>query len=142
MKLQPDSFSCGVYAVMNAAKALGINLRRKDIIKYSGTTKTRGTNEKGIINTIINNKLKYMDFNYPEQTAFYFLNSALNEGRPVILCVDEYDHWCTIIGKLNNKYILFDSLNKEESGIEIVKRRELTKRWKYRNRFYGIVVSR
>ena len=31
MKLQPDDFSCGIYAIINAAAALGIELKKKNI---------------------------------------------------------------------------------------------------------------
>ena len=151
MKLQNNSYSCGVYAVMNAAKCLGIDLPRKKIVQYSGTTKN-GTSERGIIRTLRRNKFIAHEFEFSsysydnnKKRAIRILKNSLRNSNPVILCVDKNNHWCTVIGMLGNKFILFDSdmdlENKKEHGTQIVKENELVERWANYKNFYGIRVS-
>jgi ABC-type bacteriocin/lantibiotic exporter with double-glycine peptidase domain len=144
MKLQNNSYSCGVYAVLNAARCLGIVLTEKKILKYSKTT-NNGTDEKGILNAIVKNNMQGEEFNvYDEYLAFESLNKALKNDNPIIIYLDREEHWCTVIGRMNSKYIVFDSdkdpINKKEHGVQILSKSELKKRWIAKNSFYGIVV--
>ena len=144
MKIQPDSFSCGVYAVMNAARALGVFLKRKDIIKYSKTTK-QGTTEKGVIRALEKLKFCVDTFCLPYISAFPNLQNLLRRNNPVIIYLPREEHWCTVIGMIGDNFILFDSdmdlENKKEHGTQIVKENELVERWANYKNFYGIRVS-
>jgi len=151
MKLQNNSYSCGIYAIMNAAKCLGIDLPRKKISQFSGTKKN-GTSEKGIIKSLRKNKFTAQEFEFSSTSydnnkyrALRNLKSSLRNGNPVILCVDKNSHWCTVIGMLGGKFILFDSdidaENKREHGTQIVKENQLVERWASYKNFYGIRVS-
>lgn len=151
MKFQKDSYSCGVYAVMNAAKCFGIDLKRRDITKYSKTTRENGTSEKGILKALDGNGMVGEDFTFDKseaQDAFELLDEVLAGPcvNPVILSVDNDNHWCTLIGKIGNKYILFDSdrskYNKEENGIHVISQSELDNYWKsQRSKYYCIIVD-
>lgn len=151
MKFQKDSYSCGVFAVMNAAKCLGIDLKRRSITKYSKTTKENGTNEKGILRALSNNGMVGEEFTFKEEQvdeAFEVLDNVLVGAslNPVILSVDNDNHWCTLIGKLGYKYILFDSdrskYNKEENGVHVLTKEELEAYWKSStNKYYCIIVD-
>lgn len=151
MRFQKDSYSCGVYAVMNAAKCLGIDLKRRDITKFSKTTKEKGTSEKGILKALAGNGMLGEEFSfnsYEREMAFEILDNVLVGPcvNPVILCVDNDDHWCTLIGKLGNKYILFDSdrskYNKEENGIHVITVDELESYWRSsKDTYYCIIVD-
>lgn len=146
MKLQNDSFSCGVYAVMNAARCFGIILSKKKILKHSNTSYRNGTNEKGILNALQNNNLAGKPFTVYEFVAFDKLNKSLKNDNPVIIYLPKEEHWCTVIGRMNDKYVIYDSdnasWNKREHGVQILTKEELKKRWKAERSFYGIIVSK
>ena len=152
MKLQPDKFSCGVYAVMNAAICLGVRLTPKKVLKYSNTTK-KGTSEVGVKNALLGNKLSYKEFTYKDSDlplnklkAIIELSSAIANGTPAILCVDKWDHWIVVVGKIGTNYVIFDSdstrKNIKENGTYVLTIEELTKRWLFNDGYYGIVVSK
>ena len=145
MRIQPDSFSCGVYAVMNAARALGVVLKRKDIVKYSKTTK-QGTTEKGVIRSLEKLKFSVDTFCLPYISAFPNLQNLLRKNNPVIIYLPREEHWCTVIGMIGDNFILFDSdnekYNAKEHGVQILSAEELAERWEDRTYYYGIVVSK
>jgi ABC-type bacteriocin/lantibiotic exporter with double-glycine peptidase domain len=148
MKLQNDSFSCGIYAIINAAKCFDIHLTKKDVVKYSNTTRKNGTSEKGIIRALKNNNFNADDFKFFYKTcALKKINEELENSNPVIISVDNDNHWCVLVGTLGKKYIVFDSdgakYNKLESGIQLVTVSDLVERWANRNKeFYCIIVSK
>jgi ABC-type bacteriocin/lantibiotic exporter with double-glycine peptidase domain len=130
---------------MNAARAMGIHLTRRKIAKFSNTT-LEGTTEQGI-----KNALRNLDFKIKELTGSgdygLFLRKvdlSLKKNRPIILCVDKYAHWVTIIGKIGEKYIVFDSSyekkNKKLNGVHILSDEELIKRAIHNTAYYGIIV--
>lgn len=145
MKLQPDSFSCGVYAVMNAAKALGVDLRRKDIVKHSKTSKN-GTTEKGILRALKGNKFTVATFSLPYIRALPKLKECIEKNNPVIIYLPKEEHWCTVIGMIGDSFILFDSDNElhnaKEHGIQILSAEGLAERWEDGTYYYGIAVSK
>lgn len=146
MRLQTDSYSCGVYAIINAARCLGIDLKRRNITKFSKTTKESGTSEKGIINALkYNNLLASPSILECELDAFKTLKSSLQQNKPAIISVDNDSHWCVVIGTLGEEYIIFDSdyskNNKKENGIHILSSSKLNDRWANKGKYYCIVVS-
>jgi ABC-type bacteriocin/lantibiotic exporter with double-glycine peptidase domain len=144
MKIQPDSFSCGVYAVMNAARALGVVLKRKEIVKHSKTSK-QGTTEKGVIRALKKHKFKVDTFSLPYIRAMPMLMDCINKNKPVIIYLSKEEHWCTVIGMIGDNFILFDSDNEihnvKENGVQILSAEELAERWEDRTYYYGITVS-
>lgn len=149
MKLQRDSYSCGVYAIMNAAKCFGIDLKRRDITKYSKTSREKGTNEKGVIDALDGNGLHGEDFifhKYERIEAYELLDEVLaGPGiNPIILSVDDDNHWVTLIGKLGSKYIIYDSdgskWNREENGVQLLTTSELEERWRSKKHTYYCII--
>lgn len=149
MKLQRDSYSCGVYSVMNAAKCFGINLKRRDITKYSNTNREKGTNEDGILNALDGNGLhgECFIFRKDEHIEAYELIDEVLAGpgvNPIILAVDDDNHWVTLIGKLGSKYILYDSdngkNNRDENGVQLLTYNDLEERWRSKKHTYYCIV--
>ncbi len=56
------------------------------------------------------------------------------EGRPAVLCVDQWDHWVAVIGVVGDRVVMQDSANTkdniEQNGIHLMTKSELIKRWK------------
>lgn len=148
MRLQRDSFSCGVAVIINAILCFGKIVSEKQVRKFSNTTKELGTDEKGILNALkhlgFRGEEYYLSKNWTEDALY----EALSFGWPVIICVDNLDHWCCVIGHMANKYVVFDSLNsksnKKENGTYVLTPNQLRKRWKSKDdgSYYAIVVKK
>lgn len=146
MIIQPDKYSCGIYAIMNAAMVLGRYLTRRKIAKFTNTT-LQGTSEEGIKNALKNLgfKIKELSGHGDYKSLLRKINLSLKKNKPIILCVDKYAHWVTVIGTFGDKYIIFDSSyekkNKAVNGVHILDESEFLKRAIHNTAYYGIVVS-
>ena len=152
MKLQRyDHPWCGPAALQNALRALGLFIRQEELVHLCGTTED-GTDEKGLIKAL--NRLPvdfYPIYDFKRLSALSSLDASLSCGEPVIICVDDWDHWVVVIGKLGTRYLIFDSTNdswnREEQGCWSVDADTLIKKWRCSDEhadgeapFYGITV--
>jgi ABC-type bacteriocin/lantibiotic exporter with double-glycine peptidase domain len=147
MRFQRDGHSCGVLAILNAAKAIGVRLSEREIRKHSGTT-TDGTTQHGILNALERLGLKGTEIKQTDKDeAFASVIDAVDEGKAVILAVEEDQHWVAGIGTCGKRLVTFDSWNSKdnvaEAGVEVWDARTLRKWWtKVDGQFYGIIVER
>lgn len=81
--------------------------------------------------------------------AWAFVRSNVSEGRPCLLCIDQWRHWVAVVGSLGGRVILADSArsirNQAENGVHVLSRPGLIRRWRCRNErdaFYAIAVSK
>jgi len=134
MLLQPDNYSCGVAAVVNSLKCLGIEAKYRQVKKLAGTTKKNGTNEKGVEFALscFGFKTKVLDSFYKKE-SLEFVDSSIRQGYPVIICVENWNHWSTVIGKIGDSYVIFDSMktkkNQKQNGSYVLSRQNLLKYW-------------
>lgn len=111
MRFQSHASSCGPASASNALSALGIARSEEECSTLCGTTATDGTDPRGLITG-----LKQIPGCSPawirEQrgdVAILRLVASLRIGRPVILCVDGYEHWVAAVGLLGDRIIVVDS---------------------------------
>lgn len=137
MQTQPNNYSCGVYAVVNALLALGDKHSPQEVRQYTGTT-SEGTSEHGILNAL-------KAYGYPAKE--YVSNQTNPAWRwvlknsihyPLILIVEKWEHWVVVAGRIQNKVILIDSDPK--NTVEVLSKWELLEKWGYRG-YYGIRVG-
>lgn len=147
MKFQRDTHSCGVFAIINAAKAIGVRLSEREIRKHSGTTND-GTTQHGILNALERLGLKGTEIKLSDKDeAHTAVIDAVDEGKAVILAVEEDQHWVAGIGSCGQRLVTFDSWNSKdnvaEAGVQVYDARQLRKWWtKVDGQFYGIIVER
>lgn len=147
MLLQPDTWSCGAYAIVNACLALGHDHTAEvaQIKQWAGTTRAAGTDEKGIANAL--RQLGYAVQELRDQPLDELLASiraALDRGSPTILCVDGVDHWIAVIGSIHDRLVVFDSQRDvmndgAASGVLVYDGAQFKKR--LGGSRYGLVVS-
>lgn len=150
MRFQQLSWSCGPAAVVNAARAVGKRIAESRVRKLSGTTKRDGTDEHGLITGIRGAGLTATPhWSTIDTTAWAFVRSNVLDGRPCLLCIDNWGHWVTAIGLVGDHVLIADptsaTINQNENGIHSFARRQLIKRWKHRleeEPFYAIAVGR
>lgn len=113
MKYQSNRASCGPAALHNALAALGVSRSEDELIKLCGQN-ANGTSGAGIVKAIKALKLEGMT---GEPIKFRHENDAMiglwwyltERGRPVILCVDKFEHWVACTGYLGYRFAVMDS---------------------------------
>jgi len=148
MKFQRDAYSCGVFAILNGAEALGVHLTERAVRQHTGTTKD-GTTQHGVMNAL--ERLGFVGTAFTEtnkDAAYDRVLTAVREGKTVILNVEEEQHWVVAIGACGRRVVTFDSYNskvcKAAGGTEAWDTRSLRKWWTKQvdGKYYGIVMER
>lgn len=152
MELQQRLFSCGPSAVRAALYVLGHNVTEASLRKWAGTTPD-GTDESGMMRAI--KHYGHTTKEYQEESrkrAWGWLKQTLGRGRPVLLCVDGWDHWIAAVGRLGGRVIIFDpdsnpARRKKYSGLAVYNEQELGYRWGNlneetgRSNYYAISIT-
>ena len=155
MKPQEKTWSCGAAALRNALRARwGHKVREGQIRALAGTSPEQGTSEDGLIAAA--RALGYSIVVHSSNStteAWDWLRGCLISGRPVILCLDAWEHWAVCFGLLGERVNVFDSSNfknnRKEGGIHTLDRSHLMRRWRNgrksvagQRRLYALAVYR
>jgi ABC-type bacteriocin/lantibiotic exporter with double-glycine peptidase domain len=133
--------------VVNAASVYGIRVGQARAAELASTDDD-GTDEHGIIAAIDAIGLAPAEFSSDCQNAARAWLSSLSPMMPLILCVDRWGHWVTVIGWCAGRCLIVDS---ESVGdlVQPVSPRSLLKRWRATRAqrtegqpYYGIAVVR
>lgn len=127
---QPNSYTCGPFALKYALVMLGIFKNERDIGKAAGVTWWAGTDEIGLARAAkkYNCNMKYFRESRGK-FALEELNKRLKKGYPCILSVNNWGHWITILSFHKNRYIVVDS--SQDKVIDILTPSHLLKKWKF-----------
>lgn len=126
-----------------------MRVAERRVRKLAGTTKKDGTDDWQMLEAIRALGLTAEPLlSESRSAAWAFVRSSLSSGRAVAICVDDYEHWVTIIGLVGDRVIVADPVrtkqNKQENGIHSMTRTDLLRRWlnKKRGEHYAIAVGR
>ena len=127
---QPNKWSCGPFALKYALIMLGKIVDEKEISRIAGTHWWAGTDEIKLGRAA---RAYDCDLRILRRTsslrAKRELLLALKKGYPCLLCVDEWEHWITVVGAEKGKFISIDS--REAPVVLVDTWRVLKKRWVY-----------
>lgn len=141
MILQDEKNGCGAAALTNALAALGQQLPQDAAKKLAGTSH-EGTTDKGMVKAL--RTLGHVPCNIREANAgiaWVTLRGHLAEGHPVLLAVDDWDHWVVAVGLIGSRVIVVDSA--DGAVVQVLDIGQLTGRWEYPGAtkgFYGIAI--
>ncbi|GIW81158.1 MAG: hypothetical protein KatS3mg105_2965 [Gemmatales bacterium] len=129
--VQPNEWQCGPYALYHALMLLGVKADVAKLTKVARTRRDRGTNELQLRRAARRYhcslpQIRRLD---PERARREMVE-YLREGYPVLLCVDEWQHWVTVARWEAGKYILLDS--EEDAVFTVLTWGQLKRRWVYR----------
>lgn len=148
MKLQRDLYSCGVFATLNALRAMGTKVTEKRVRAHTATVRGKGTTEHAIKNALERLRFSGQDIHFGNiEEAFTFVQGLLLGGTPSLLYVDK-DHWVAAVGVCGSNILVSDSentkKNKAENGLHVYDVRKLAKRWLKceDGTLYGIAIGR
>jgi hypothetical protein len=156
VRFQTTPFNCGPASVQNGLEALGIRIGQRKLAEAAGTTADQGTGEEGIKAALLSaGRFPDVVEEDSELEAWDLLTFHLVSGRPVVCCVDRFEHWVTVIGMLGSDRLLFFDpakydYNLSKNGVNPMSRKKFIKRWKAARRdldeyslgtFYGIAIG-
>jgi hypothetical protein len=109
---QPNEWTCGPFALKHALLALG---RMVDVGEIAQTAKTHwwsGTNEIQLARAarVFECDL-VLERKSDAEEARKVLTQHLREQTPVLLCVDEWSHWITVLRAEDRRFVVVDSLD-------------------------------
>ncbi len=110
---QPDEYSCGPTCVSNALYLLGNGKVSFDEIKQAcGTRWWNGTDESGLRRALRRLGYEGVEAQWPHKAdrraALSWLREQHALNHPVILCVDNFDHWVLAAGSTDKTIIVLD----------------------------------
>ncbi len=158
MRRQTADHDCGPTAIANAFEALHrpIGLRGLRDLCACAPEENDGTDEDGIIRALLHYGYGVDEFKSDDpRAAWVWLIETVREGRPVLLCVDRWDHWVTVIGNLGKDLNIYDPArpggglaDHPLGGVAVLRWKSLRARWEAARqvrgkgpRFYGIAVG-
>lgn len=128
VRAQRKGYWCGIASIANALEVLGIRRTQRSIAKLCDVRPEVGTDETEMKRALLANGC---DVDEWSDTSMYhalmWAGGCVDSGRPVILCVDNDEHWVTVIGLCGTRFIVFDP--SRNSGIEIHEESSLAARW-------------
>jgi ABC-type bacteriocin/lantibiotic exporter with double-glycine peptidase domain len=146
VKRQSKSYWCGVASIANALEVLGIRRSQREIARLCDVSPEAGCNETELKRALLANGVQVdewkaiKDHEADDDASEDWLWSHIANRGPAILCVDDDDHWVTVIGTCGFNYIVFDPSRNQ--GIEVHTPESLADRWMSSDfEYYGIGVS-
>ncbi len=104
--VQLDSFSCGAQCVYMILNYFQKDKTLNEIKESLNTNESDGTDTKQILNYLVDNGL---DVHINEKGAISSIQAAIGNGYPVLITVDDGDHWAVVYGYSNDGIFVLDS---------------------------------
>lgn len=127
---QPNEWTCGPFALKHALVALGRLADEQAIAKVAGPHWASGTNEIKLARAArhFGCELPLVRRKNPDRARAALTRHVANH-LPAILCVDEWDHWITVVGHERDRFVVIDS--RYEPVLQVAEWRRLRARWCY-----------
>ena len=109
MKAQSRSYTCGAAAASNALECLGVRRTQAQLSRLGYVSPETGTDEEELKRMLLASEAAVDEWDFTmEALSKDWLRSHLTTRGPVIACMDNWEHYCTIIGFCGNRYVVFD----------------------------------
>ena len=127
---QPNKWQCGPFALKHALVMLGKIVNEKEVSRIAGAHWWGGADEIKLARAAkaYDCELKLIRRKSPLRARRELLHS-LKKGYPALLCVDDWNHWITVVGAERGKFIYVDS--REEPVVCVDIWASLKNRWGY-----------
>lgn len=140
---QPNNWQCGPFALKHALLALGVFAHEDELAAIAGSSPATGTDEVGLgrAASAYRTELRVVR-RRTAPAARGVLSRWLRRGVPVLLCVDQWDHWVTAVGHDEKEIVLLDSRPSSPTVLTIEPWTSLRERMVYRERRLGGIWNR
>lgn len=129
---QPNEWTCGPFALKHAMVTLGRAVEAVEIANTARTHWWSGTNEIRLARAARSFDCDLvLERSRHAEEARKRLVKHLREQVPVLLCVDEWTHWITVVGVEGRRFLVIDS--EQDPVLTIHTWPQLRARWCYRD---------
>jgi len=127
---QPNDYTCGPFALKHALVTLGRLADEDSISSYANPHWWAGTDEIKLAKAArhFDCDLPFLRRTDPDR-AYTSLVRYINQRLPVILCVDDWGHWVTVVRHEQARFVVIDS--REEPVLKVLSWPQLRNRWRY-----------
>lgn len=130
---QPNSWQCGPFALKHGLFAHGIFVHEDTLTEAAGSTPELGTDERQLSRAARElGCVLLMERHHVAPLARRALHRLLAAQVPVLLCVDQWDHWVTAVGADASQVVVLDS--HYETVVRLEPWRALLRRLAFRRR--------
>lgn len=142
VRRQAKNYWCGIASIANALEVLGIKRSQREIARLCDVNPEAGCNEIEMKRALLANGIGIDEWQYrSESSSEDWLWDHINNRGPVILCVDDDDHWVAVIGGCNWSWLVFDPSRNQ--GVEVHDWSSLAQRWRNSEGiYYGLGCSK
>ncbi len=133
---QPNEWTCGPFALKHAMVTLGRAVEAVDIAQTARTHWWSGTNEIRLARAARTLDCDLvLERSSDAEEARKRLVKHLRDQVPVLLCVDAWTHWITVVGVEGRRFLVIDS--EQDPVLTIHTWPQLRARWCYRDVDYS-----
>ena len=127
---QPNDWTCGPFALKHALVALGRLCDEDQISSYAHPHWWSGTDEVRLARAAheFDCDLPFIRRRDPE-LAHHALVRYARHDIPVLLCIDDWGHWVTVVRHEHERFVVLDS--KHDPVMHVVGWAQLHRRWRY-----------
>lgn len=127
---QPNLWQCGPFALKHALVVLGVLQDERQLSRVAGAHWWHGADEIQLGRAARRYDCDLLMVRRQDEAhARQELVKYLRRGLPVLLCVDEWSHWLTVVKVEQGKFILLDS--REPKVLAIASWAQLRRMWVY-----------
>lgn len=126
---QPNDWQCGPFALKHALLTIGIFANENGIARAAGTDRS-GTDETELGRAAQQHHCALPTIRRRDPVeARRLLRVHLGRQLPVLLCINGWNHWVTVVREEDGQFVVFDS--HEPTVVRIVPWTWLQERWAY-----------
>jgi hypothetical protein len=127
---QPNDWTCGPFALKHALIALGRFVEAEQIATTARSHWWSGTDEIRLARAAREFECDLvLERRRDAETARKLLVKFLRDQIPVLLCVDRWEHWITVVRSEDRRFVVIDST--AEPVMNILTWAQLRTRWRY-----------
>ena len=132
---QPNDWTCGPFALKHALVALGRTVDASHIASTARTHWWSGTDEIRLARAAREFECDLMlERRRDAELARKLLVNYVRQQTPVLLCVDEWAHWITVVRAEGTRFVIIDS--NTDPVLSVATWPQLQKRWRYHDTDY------
>ena len=141
---QRDPGTCGQRSLIHALLLLSHPISEKEAFRACGVTR-KETNEHGTDEKELIRAIKFFGHSYSvldtwsRKTARQFIDKHLDAGSPIIISVDNIQHWAVLARREKDKYSWIDSADNKLMGCREIS--DILDWMRFLFHYYGIAIK-
>ena len=106
---QPNQWQCGPFALKHALLVQGISAHEDELARQAGSSEAAGTDEHGLARAAADYSAHLVITRCHSRRAARRTLARWLADHPVMLCLDQWEHWVTAVAADEQRVVVFDS---------------------------------